>query len=72
MNNETTQENPLTALLRPHVEAIKNDAQAGDVRARTVINLYQMYLACPADHAAATFCEETFKEWRKLKEAQNV
>lgn len=68
MGDGTTQENPLTALLRPHVEAIKNDARAGNEKAKSIVTLYNMYLRCPSDKAAAIFCEETFKEWRKLKE----
>lgn len=55
--------NPLTELLRPHVATLETEARAGDAKARQVINLYQMHVACPRDPAAPAFCRAAFEEW---------
>jgi uroporphyrinogen-III synthase len=65
-------ENPLTAMLRPHVEAIKLSAFTGNARAREIINLYRLYLACPSDRAAAALCEATFKDWQRETSRERV
>jgi hypothetical protein len=60
-------ENPLTAKMRPHVEAIKNAIVHGDQRALDIRNLYVLYVACPNDHAAAALCRAALDVWLKQK-----
>ncbi len=55
--------NPLTAKIKPHVPAIVKDAGNGCGKASNVITLYQMYIACPSDHAAPALCEAAFDDW---------
>lgn len=55
--------NPLTETLRPHVKAIKADAESGNPRAREIITLYEMHRDCPNDPGAYGCCQAAFDEW---------
>lgn len=56
--------NPLTALIKPWRGQLIVAAEKGDQRAQQVINLYQMYVACP-EPGAAGLCQAAFKEWQE-------
>ena len=58
-----TDMNPLTALVKPHVAAIMEDAKAGNKAALDVIIWYRNYQKCP-EPGAQVVCEEAFKSWR--------
>lgn len=53
--------------LRPYVEQIKADASAGNVKAKQVIDLYQMHASCPSDPGAPALCEAVFEDWKAKK-----
>jgi hypothetical protein len=58
---------PLTAKLRPHVDALKADAAAGDKDAQGVIRWYQMHCRCPGDPGAPVICEKAFEAWQQRR-----
>lgn len=58
-----TRAHPLTEKLRPHVADLQNAAAAGDAGAQRVINLYRLFVACPADPGAPALCETVFDDW---------
>ncbi len=64
----TSQE--LVKTLRPHVDAIKSAAAAGDKRASQVISLYEMHRACPNDPGALALCGVVFADYLATKDAQ--
>jgi hypothetical protein len=55
--------NPLSALLRPHVEELKKAAAEGNAKATEVINLYRLYYACPRDIVPYVLCFMAFDDW---------
>ena len=59
--------NPLTEKLRPHVKAIKAAIANGDRQAEQIVQLYELYRACPSDYAAAALCSEVFDEWMRTR-----
>lgn len=62
-----TEENPLTAKVRPHVERIKQAIEEGDEKARQIRDLYALYVACPSDQGAAGLCSAALDVWLKEK-----
>jgi len=52
----------LVALLKPHADAIKASANAGNRRAQQTIIWYEAYRRCP-EAAALVICQEAFKAW---------
>lgn len=60
----------LTEMLRPHVKDIEADAAAGDKKAREIMNLYSMHVACPDDPGARVFCGEVFNDWQNSRNPQ--
>lgn len=54
--------------LRPYVEELKADKAAGNQKAKQVISLYQMHVACPQDPVAPALCKTAFEDWKKAKE----
>lgn len=65
--NLLTDVNPLTELLRPHVEAIEAAVMKGDKQAAQIITLYQMHIACPRDPGASALCKAAFDAWRSKR-----
>lgn len=59
--------NPLTALIKPWRGQLVTAANQGDTKAQQIINLYQMYVACPSDQAPAALCKAAFEEWRSMR-----
>lgn len=57
------EKNPLTERLLPLVWRIVDACNAGDEKAAEIVKLYQLYVACPSDRAAAVFCDEALTEW---------
>jgi hypothetical protein len=64
LNERTKDMNPLTEKLRPYVNKLKADAEAGCAKAAQVISLYQMHVASPADPGAPALCEAALEDWK--------
>jgi len=58
----------LAERLKPFVPEIQNSAAVGDTLAQQIINLYQMFCACPSDPGAPALCEATFEDWLKTRQ----
>lgn len=71
-----TDKNLLTEKVRPHVEALKLSAAAGNKKARQVIYLYHMHVACPSDPGAPALCSAALDDWlsdhTKLERAKGI
>lgn len=62
-----TEKNPLQKRLEPHVTPILVDAanptRKNHAKAKQIIDLYRLHLACPSDPGAPGLCEAAFEEW---------
>ncbi len=55
--------NPLTELIRPHVDELIASSNAGNKDASDTIKWYQAFCRCP-EPGAQVICEEAFKAWK--------